>query len=153
MLKQLQSLTEYVGGNNALIDQWLQARKQLLITYYHLVGMKPNKETHTRLDEKALDDFCHNLVDYLSAGHFHIYERMLQEVAPLNEKKRALAAQLDSILQGNTQQIMDFYDSHLVAAIDQDNCFEFQQTLSSVGESLAMRFTLEDHMIRLVFEQ
>lgn len=65
MLNQLQSLTEYVGGNNALIDQWLQARKQLLVAYYHLVGIKPNKDKHTPLDEQALDDFCHNLVDYL----------------------------------------------------------------------------------------
>ncbi|QTF10352.1 sigma D regulator [Brenneria izadpanahii] len=150
MLNQLQSLTELVGGNNALIDQWLQARKQLLITYYHLIGIKPNKDTYTRLDEKALDDFHQNLVDYLSTGHFHAYERILQEAASLSEQKLSQSAKLDCALQDNTQQIMDFYDRHLAASVDHDNCMAFQQALSNVGEALEERFTLEDRMIRLV---
>lgn len=153
MLNQLQSLTEYVGGNNALIDQWLQARKQLLVAYYHLVGIKPNKDKHTPLDEKALDDFCHRLVDYLSAGHFHIYERVLQEAGQLSEQKLASQARFERALQHNTQQIMAFYDNHLATAIDHDNCIEFQQALSHVGEAMAERFTLEDSMIRQAFER
>ncbi|BES86655.1 regulator of sigma D [Pectobacterium araliae] len=152
MLNQLQSLTEYVGGNNALIDQWLQARKQLLVAYYHLVGIKPNKETLSLLDEEALDNFCQNLVDYLSTGHFHLYEKMLHEAATHSEQVLALSTQLDLALQNNTQQIMTFYDSHLAAAIDHDNCLEFQQALSSVGEALEERFTLEDNMIKQVYD-
>ncbi|WCG83343.1 sigma D regulator [Pectobacterium sp. A5351] len=152
MLNQLQSLTEYVGGNNALIDQWLQARKQLLVAYYHLVGIKPNKEALSLLDEEALDNFCQNLVDYLSTGHFHLYEKMLHEAATHSEQLLALSTQLDLALQNNTQHIMTFYDSHLAAAIDHDNCLKFQQALSSVGEALEERFTLEDNMIRLVYD-
>ncbi|AIA69253.1 regulator of sigma D [Pectobacterium atrosepticum SCRI1043] len=152
MLNQLQSLTEYVGGNNALIDQWLQARKQLLVAYYHLVGIKPNKEALSLLDEEALDNFCQNLVDYLSTGHFHLYEKMLHEAATHSEQVLALSTQLDFALQNNTQQIMTFYDSHLAAAIDHDNCIEFQQALSSVGEALEERFTLEDNMIKQVYD-
>ncbi|GKV96865.1 sigma D regulator [Pectobacterium aroidearum] len=152
MLNQLQSLTEYVGGNNALIDQWLQARKQLLVAYYHLVGIKPNKEALSLLDEEALDNFCQNLVDYLSTGHFHLYEKMLHEAATHSEQLLALSTQLDLALQSNTQQIMAFYDNHLATAIDHDNCLEFQQALSSVGEALEERFTLEDNMIRLVYD-
>ncbi|MEC5345211.1 sigma D regulator [Brenneria populi] len=150
MLNQLQSLTELVGGNNALIDQWLQARKQLLIAYYHLVGIKPNKGAYSRLDETALDDFHHHLVDYLSAGHFHAYERILQEAASLSERTLSQSAKIDFALQNNTQQLMDFYDGHLAASIDHDNCMAFQQALSSIGETLEERFTLEDKMIRLV---
>ncbi|ASN87531.1 sigma D regulator [Pectobacterium versatile] len=153
MLNQLQSLTEYVGGNNALIDQWLQARKQLLVAYYHLVGIKPNKEALSLLDEEALDNFCQNLVDYLSTGHFHLYEKMLHEAATHSEQVLALSTQLDLALQNNTQQIMTFYDSHLAAAIDHDNCLEFQQALSHVGEALEERFTLEDNMIQQVYDK
>ncbi|MGQ5287957.1 sigma D regulator [Pectobacterium actinidiae] len=153
MLNQLQSLTEYVGGNNALIDQWLQARKQLLVAYYHLVGIKPNKEALSLLDEEALDNFCQNLVDYLSTGHFHLYEKMLHEAATHSEQVLALSTQLDLALQNNTQQIMTFYDSHLAAAIDHDNCLEFQQALSHVGEALEARFTLEDRMIQQIYDK
>lgn len=70
MLNRLESLTQNVGGNNDLVDQWLQARKQLLVAYYTLVGVKPNKGKHTPLNEKALENLCHNLLDYLSAGPF-----------------------------------------------------------------------------------
>lgn len=142
MLNQLQSLTEYVGDNNALIDQWLQARKQLLIAYYHLGGIKPNKDKHTPLDEQALDDFCHNLVDYFSACHFHVYEHILQKAVTLSDQKLAQTHRLALALQANTQFIMDFYDSSLATAIDHDNCIEFQQALSSVGEAMAERFAL-----------
>ena len=44
MLNRLESLTQRVGGSNELVDQWLQARKQLLVAYCALVGIKPNKE-------------------------------------------------------------------------------------------------------------
>ncbi|TCV91487.1 sigma D regulator [Biostraticola tofi] len=150
MLNQLENLAKSVGGSNELIDQWLQARKVLLVTYYHLIGLKPNKEQHTPLDEKALDDFCHNLVDYLSAGHFHVYDRIVADAGSKPAETQS-HAQLYAALQANTQSIMAFYDSHLEAAIDHDNYLEFQQALSGVGEALATRFALEDQLIQQAF--
>jgi regulator of sigma D len=44
---------------------------------------------------------------------------------------------------------MDYYDSSLENAIDNDNYLEFQQSLSGIGEALAARFTLEDNLIVL----
>ena len=54
--------------------------RQLLVAYYNLVGLKPGKESFMRLNEKALDDFCQSLVDYLSDGHFNLYERIIREM-------------------------------------------------------------------------
>lgn len=145
MLNQLENLAKCVAGNNEFIDQWLQARKGLLVAYYHLVGLKPNKEKHTPLDEEALDAFCHQLVDYLSAGHFHVYDR----IVPEGETTSAL---IYSALQENTQQIMALYDSYLESAIDHDNYLAFQEALSGVGEALANRFILEDKLIQQALE-
>lgn len=80
MLNQLENLTERVGGSNKLVDRWLHVRKHLLVAYYNLVGIKPGKESYMRLNEKALDDFCQSLVDYLSNGHFNIYERIIRDL-------------------------------------------------------------------------
>lgn len=132
MLNQLENLAKCVAGNNEFIDQWLQARKGLLVAYYHLIGLKPNKEKHTPLDEEALDAFCHQLVDYLSAGHFHVYDR----IVPEGETTSAL---IYSALQENTQQIMALYDSHLESAIDHDNYLAFQEALSGVPGSVVWR--------------
>ena len=71
MLNQLDNLTERVRGSNKLVDRWLHVRKHLLVAYYNLVGIKPGKESYMRLNEKALDDFCQSLVDYLSALSFN----------------------------------------------------------------------------------
>ena len=150
MLNQLESLTEHVEGSNKLVDRWLHVRKHLLVAYYNLVGIKPGKESYMRLNEKALDDFCQSLVDYLSDGHFNIYERIIREME--GTTPYLAASKLYPLLEANTQQIMDYYDSTLENAIDHDNYLEFQQALSDLGEALEERFTLEDRLIALVLD-
>ncbi|BBT88608.1 Regulator of sigma D [Enterobacter cloacae] len=150
MLNQLESLTERVRGSNKLVDRWLHVRKHLLVAYYNLVGIKPGKESFMRLNEKALDDFCQSLVDYLSDGHFNIYERIIREME--GTTPYLAASKLYPLLEANTQLIMDYYDSTLENAIDHDNYLEFQQALSDLGEALEERFTLEDKLIALVLD-
>ena len=150
MLNQLENLTERVGGSNKLVDRWLHVRKHLLVAYYNLVGIKPGKESYMRLNEKALDDFCQSLVDYLSNGHFNIYVRFIREME--GNSPYLAATKLYPLLEANTQQIMDYYDSTLENAIDQDNYLEFQQALSDIGEALEQRFTLEDNLIALALD-
>ena len=148
MLNQLENLTERVGGNNKLVDRWLLVRKHLLVAYYNLVGLKPGKESFMRLNEKALDDFCQSLVDYLSSGHFNIYERIIGEME--GSTPLLAATKIYPQLEANTQQMMDYYDTCLESAIDHDNYLEFQQALSDIGESLEARFALEDKLLALV---
>ena len=150
MLNQLERLKERVGGSHQLVDSWLQVRKQLLVSYYNLVGITPGKGSYTRLNDKALDDFCHRLVDYLSACNFNLYERI---VAKLEDESLALAvSRVYPKLKSNTQEIMTIYDSTLEQAIDDENYMEFQQALSALGEALAARFTLEDKLITLALD-
>ena len=151
MLNRLESLTQRVGGSNELVDQWLLARKQLLVAYCSLVGIKPNKEKHTPLNEKALENFCHNLVDYLSAGHFHIYDKIIKQVEGSASPKMALATKFYPKLQANTETVMAFHDRYTEADID-DVCVELNQALSDIGEALASRFALEDQLIQLAAE-
>lgn len=151
MLNRLESLTQRVGGSNELVDQWLQARKQLLVAYCSLVGIKPNKEKHTPLNEKALENFCHNLVDYLSAGHFHIYDKIIKQVEGSASPKMALTTKFYPKLQANTETVMAFHDRYTEADID-DVCVELNQALSDIGEALASRFALEDQLIQLAAE-
>ena len=150
MLNQLESLTERVRGSNKLVDRWLHVRKHLLVAYYNLVGIKPGKESFMRLNEKALDDFCQSLVDYLSDGHFNIYERIIREME--GTSPYLTASKVYPLLEANTQQIMNYYDSTLENAIDHDNYLEFQQALSDLGEALEERFSLEDKLIALVLD-
>ena len=89
-------------------------------------------------------------MDYLSSGHFNIYERFIGELE--GDTPLLAATKIYPQLQANTQQIMDYYDSCLENAIDHDNYLEFQQALSDLGEALEERFTLEDKLIALVLD-
>lgn len=152
MLNRLERLTQRVGGNHELIDQWLQARKELLVSYCTLVGLKPNKEKHAPLNEKALDDFCHQLVDYLSAGHFHLYHRIVEESDGPQAAISLLAARIFPALEANTETIMAFHDSYTDTDLDDENVFAFNYALSDIGEALDARFELEDQLIMLALE-
>lgn len=152
MLNRLESLTQRVGGSNELIDQWLHARKELLVSYCTVIGIKPQKEKHTPLNEKALENFCHNLVDYLSSGHFHIYDRIIKQVEGESSPRMALTAKVYPALNNNTQTIMSFHDRYSNIEIDDDSCTEFQQALSDIGEALDARFQLEGQLIKWAAE-
>ncbi len=85
MLNQLESLTERVGGSNTLVDHWLLVRKQLLVSYYNLVGIKPSAKDRTCSLMKSAGRFLSQpRVEYLSAGHFSIYERVIREMEGSN---------------------------------------------------------------------
>lgn len=62
------------------------------------------------------------------------------------------AAQIYPPLEANTERLMQLYDGHLQQAIDDENCMTFQQALSEVGEVLEARFTLEDKLIQLAWD-
>lgn len=151
MLNQLEVLTARVGGCSELVDFCLLSRRQLLVAYYQMVGIKPNKESLTALDENALDTFCQKLLDYLSNGHFTLYERFIKELE--GTELLAEAALIYPSLQENTAQIMQLYDTHFEAAVDHENCLNFQHALSVVGEALEARFTLEDQFIQLALKK
>lgn len=147
MLNQLNILTENIGGMNKLADFWLSRRRQLLIVYYRLIGAKPSRGAVIVIDEKSLDDFCQNLVDYLSAGHFSIYERIIHNISDTSPVRAAIS--IYPSLQENTTQIMHLYDSHLESAIDHNSYAQLQRALSEIGEMLEERFILEDKLIHL----
>lgn len=151
MLNQLENLTARIGGCSELVDFCLHARKQLLITYYHLAGINADRGWTAKVDDKVLDDFCQNLVDYLSTGHFTAYERFIRELESRDQLAKAKA--IYPSLSANTEQIMEIYDTHLENAIGGNNTQELQYALSMVGEALAERFALEDKFIALVLDK
>lgn len=46
MLNQLDNLTERVRGSNKLVDRWLHVRKHLLVAYYNLLALSPQRIVH-----------------------------------------------------------------------------------------------------------
>ncbi|AKC32320.1 Rsd/AlgQ family anti-sigma factor [Candidatus Pantoea carbekii] len=147
MFTQLINLIEYVGNNNQLVRSWLYIRQKLLKTYYNVIGIKTKKTIFSVLNEKALDTFCYLLLDYLSIGHFSIYERIIK-----NYQLHSVT-QMYNFLQKNTACLMQLYDKFLHQPIDYKSYMTFNHALSKVGEILESRFVIEDLLIQFFWNK
>lgn len=146
MLENCKSARERWGGVNGLIDQWLHARQKLLVLFYGLASegaySDENKEQC-----KQLESLCEELVDYVSAGHFEVYDQLVKEGEEFEDLIGIEAAkeQLE-IIDPTTDALLDFNDKYQVA----DDLSALKRDLSKVGEILETRFAAEDNMISVL---
>ncbi|WP_372965035.1 sigma D regulator [Marinobacter sp.] len=145
MLENCQNARERWGGVNELIDRWLQNRQQLLVHYCELSG--ENDFTPTEALSKKFIRLCEVLVDYVSAGHFEIYEQLIQEARDFDDGGLELAAKVYPQIEKTTEVALRFND-HVDGRVltEQDVATLFEE-LSRLGEVLANRFEMEDFLI------
>ncbi|AOS96256.1 Regulator of sigma D [Microbulbifer aggregans] len=146
MLENCKSARERWGGVSEIIDRWLQTRQALIVSFCNLSGKKAFADGDHESEEQ-LKELCQNLVDYVSAGHFEVYEQLVLEGQAFGdqsglEKSRELYREIDS----TTDVAVDFNDKYL----ETDDLSSLQADLSQLGEALETRFESEDRMIAVL---
>ena len=81
MLERCQSAQERFNGVHQLVDRWLHERSKLVSAYAAVIDQQRNPK---RGPQK---EFCQLLVDYVSAGHFEIYEQLNEEAKAFNDER------------------------------------------------------------------
>lgn len=148
MLENCKSAQERWGGVSEIIDNWLHGRQQLIRSYVALPGCKVNGELNAKLDQ-----FRDHLVDYLSSGHFEVYEQLMLEGSAFNDGSAEAAQKLLPMIQPSTDLALDFNDQFTEFATPTlAQVREFGQRLSALGEALEERFNLEDRLIEMLHE-
>lgn len=143
MLQNCKSAQERWGGVSTLIDRWLQERQEVLVDFCAL-GKINNFDSKNTLHREKLKTFCEILVDYASAGHFEIYDQLVQECKDLKDSNGLKAADaLFQTIDTTTEIILDFNDKYL----ETDDLKTLATDLSQLGVSLEARFSAEDQMI------
>ena len=146
MLENCQTARERWGGVNQIIDRWLQERQDMLVQYCALSGLD-QAATNDQARGEKLRELCQILVDYVSAGHFEIYDQLIKEGRDFEDDDALKeAGKLFSIVDGTTEQILDFNDKYL----ETDDLASIDSDLSRLGETLEVRFTAEDRMISVL---
>ncbi len=150
MLEACESASERWSGVSILIERWLKERKALLVSYCSITGTdkqnKINYEECTSLDGK-LKKLCQILVDYVSVGHFEIFDNLQKEVEAFGDESVLLS--IDPVfqrIQQNTEACLFFNDK----CESLGNIHSLQRELSSLGEILAERFELEDKLLEIM---
>ena len=99
MLENCKTAHERWGGVHKMIDNWLSERQQLIVLYCNLSASKP-----LSADDPLgpnISRFCQVMIDYCSAGHFEIYEQLINEAKEYDdggvELAKELVPQLDKL--------------------------------------------------------
>ena len=145
MLEDCKSAQERWGGVSEIIDRWLNERQELLVDYCELSNAISEKQSNEY--GPMLRKVCQIMVDYVSAGHFEVYEQLMQEAKDFDDQDalREASAYYKTI-DATTEDILDFNDKYQ----EIDDLETLSPDLSKVGEWLATRFEAEDKMIEVL---
>jgi len=125
------------------IDRLLAERQQMLVLMCALNGMLPFAEGKPVV--QTLQDFCQILVDYIAAGHFGLYQRIVSGT----ERRQEVIGQATEIypeIEEATHTALAFNERYQ----DPKDGAEFEslpRDLSQLGEVLTARIELEDELI------
>ncbi len=143
MLENCQNAKERWGGVSIIIDRWLQERQDMLVQYCDVGGADQSEEVRG----EKLRNLCQILVDYVSAGHFEIYDQLIKEGREFDDEEALHeAGRLFTVVDGTTEKLLDFNDKYL----ETDDLGSLDRDLSSLGETLEIRFSAEDRMISVL---
>jgi len=150
MLTQLEKAEQRWGGANKLIDQWLTHRRKLLIQYFTLAGLAPYTRAEKSLPSiKDVKEFCAQLVDYVSEGHFEVYDRVVSECATYGQDSKATAQNLLPKISESTDTALDFNDKYTESE-DDKVLYQLDKDLAQLAQAMESRFEYEDELIEIL---
>jgi regulator of sigma D len=145
MLDNCKSAKERWGGVSEIIDRWLQARQDMLVQYCNLSN--DDEDENNAQQGAKLRHFCQTMVDYISAGHFEIYDQLVKEGREFEDADALKqAGTLFNIIDDTTEVILDLNDKYQ----ETDDLSSLEPDLSRLGEALETRFEAEDRMIAVL---
>lgn len=148
MLNQSKDALKRWQGFDQAIDRWLKERHQLIILLTDFAA-HPNFENSQVKTIGKLRAFNTLLIDYISAGHFEFYQRLIEEGEEYNDTKslyysKKVLASIDSST-GIALEFTEKYENP-----DFHGLSQLQEDLSTLAESLESRFAGEDKLIGLL---
>ena len=143
MVKDNQKLQSHWSNVSKIIERWLEERRELLAKYCDLtevIDVSDNAVKHV----EELQEFCELMVDYISVGHFEIFDQLHKE-GQLFEDASGLDKEPNLLekIQTTTEYILDFNDKYLGSHDLDARIID----LASLGGVFAQRFGLEDQLI------
>lgn len=147
MLRRNANARQRWGGHHQAVDKWLEERQEMLIRYCQMAGLPPYETGQKGLPSSDdIKTFCQVLVDYVSTGHFEIYEQLVQSADVQDEEVRKITLQVYPLISVTTERVLNFNDKY-AEVTDSDPLREFDLHLSALGEALEVRMELEDQLL------
>ncbi len=151
MLKKFKQTQDQLGGSSNVIDHWLETRQSLIVEYCKLAALQPcPKGNVVELPTpSATQDFCQHLVDYISEGHFKIYDMVMDRWKSTGFVVTDEINQTYGKIVVTTDPLLNFNDKYSEITED-DELPDFDTDMSLIGEILETRFEVEDQLIQQI---
>ncbi|TVP59698.1 MAG: sigma D regulator [Halomonadaceae bacterium] len=144
MLGDCENAKERWGGVHELIDRWLKERQQLIVSYCALSGADAS-QPQALFDQ--LSELCQLMLDYVSAGHFEVYEQLIKEARDFNDGGLEMAKRVYPRISKTTQEMLAFNDLLDISEPNEEDMRSMLGRVSYLGELMEERFELEDLLI------
>ncbi len=152
MLKKFKQTQSQWGGSSAVIDHWLETRQSLIVEYCKLASLQPCSQKSSVIElpsPEELQNFCQHLVDYISEGHFKIYDMVMDQWKATGFEATDEINHNYAEIVATTEPLLNFTDKY--ADVTEDDPLEdFADDLSEIGEVIEARFEVEDDLIQLI---
>ncbi len=144
MLENCDDPKDIWSGVEELLERWLTERRELLVRYTEIAK---NSESLSELDTIKVNllRLREILVDYISAGHFEVFQQLIKEAEAFADGSAEFAKDVIPKIQETTELALDFHDRY--AEPESGDPQQFTKDLSNLGEALSTRFELEDQLI------
>ncbi|MDI1301688.1 MAG: Rsd/AlgQ family anti-sigma factor [bacterium] len=131
---------------DGLVQHWLQDRQALMMTLRD--GLQA---FDVSVWPQRIQALCEALMDYVSAGHFEIYDELLAEAEQRGSRHLAAGLALYPHLQATTDAVLQFNDRHEGPG-EPGSLERVPLELAELLPALERRFEIEDRMIALLHE-
>ncbi|MDN2480076.1 sigma D regulator [Vibrio agarivorans] len=152
MLNKFKQTQAQWGGSSDVIDHWLETRQSLIVEYCKLANLQPSSNTQslsTLPTAEELQDFSQHLVDYISEGHFKIYDMVMDKWRSTGFKATEDIDQAYAKIVLTTEPLLSFTDNY-AETNEETNLDSLDDDLSKIGEIITLRFEKEDQLIQLI---
>jgi len=151
MLEQCTNKEDRFAGVQRIINHWLEERQELVVAYCSLSGVNQFSADCSQSLNK-LSAFCQLLIDYISAGHFEVYDQLAREAEAFNDQNLSLINTLLPQITETTDTALNFHETYDT----EEHCLQalsrLKSELSVLGEAISLRFNLEDQLIAILHD-
>ena len=136
-----QSIPTQTHSPTPFIQNWIILRQDTIILFNQLCLIKPYQEN--QFTHEVLNEFCEQLMKYISHGQFHIFKKIVLHINHVKPKtKKFDLKKLQKLIELNQDAV---HFNHLYTL--PDDLSHLESELSSLGESIALRLEIEDELL------
>lgn len=100
-----------------------------------------------------IEEFCESLMDYISTGHFEVYETLLaeglHESSAELEANRKILEEIYHSIETTTDLALSFNDKYKNELVHSSEDASLPKDLIRLDNALTLRFALEDQLLEL----